>query len=1028
MRTRFCLKALLLPALALALVLCLGGAAWADGPFPNAVPLTLGVEADASIQNGGDYAYFRFTPSVTREYVFTSNASSDTYGYLYDAEGNQITSDDDSGSSTNFSITWTLDAGTTYYFGARYYSSSNTGSFPVLLCAENGLRVSAIGDTWRTVSWGDSVTMAVDAACNEGGLSYQWFLRSSSWEGTDEPISGATASSYTLSPATNTGRYLCRVTDDFGSSRQVEFSVNIDNSLTAEAVSKTMVLAEPGERVSFQVEASCGHGTLHYRWVSEMNPELSGGDAPQFTMTAAERDWISCIVSDECGNEQWIDFTLVVKTGLWAVPVADTYYKIYGVVEVPKGQTAVLRVEAGSDAGQLSYSWRSEKLGELSGTGPQYTTGPINSYDTYYCTVSDAGGGSEEVRFEVSNRPVTLALNTDTPANITESNDVCEFLFTPAESGDYLFFSIGELDTSGMLYDDSGNIVQFDSDSGTGGNFMLNLNLTAGETYRLGAQLSDDSTGSFSVRMVPDTHLNAVADNAYPTVKPREELTMSVSVSGGTAPYSYRWYTQVYDYDQHDYVRTLISGATGSSYTWPALGSAPEFLCEVTDGSGVNDSVIFYPYVDNKLQISEADYYDRYVPLGETTELSVHATCSVGSISYRWFAEEDRETILSTTNVLTTAPITGHVTYICEVSDEYGSNLSWGIRVWVDNALTVTPEDTVRVTVALGASADLEVSASCLRGSVHYLWRDSQWNELQTDTGASSVLTVSDVRTAGNYQCTVTDDYGNEATVRFEVYVDNGFTAVAEGAADAEETKIVTVPYGGATQLKVLASCNTGSLHYRWSGPGVTDDGSDGSTLTVRNVTNHRNYYCAVSDDYGNMAFVDFEIRVDNAFSAEAAGKPVFCAEHGDTVTLSVNASCREGALTYNWFRISRIYGDTAYIPVEGADGPSISVKIDARVQYYFCEVTDQYNNYIEVEFAVLDPDIVLPEGLKRVESEAFAGMQELVVWAPPSVTEIASDAFDPSTLVLGEYGTYAFEYGMDRMRYRFYDFLEPDE
>lgn len=1010
MHTRFYRKTLLLSALVLALVLCLGGAAWADEPYPDAVPLTLNAEAYASIQNGGDYAYFRFTPSVTRQYNFTSNGSNDTYGYLYDAAGNTITEDDDSGSGRNFSITRTLEAGTTYYFGARYYFTSNTGSFSVILSFENGLTVSAIGETWPTAAWGESLTMAVSASCSEGGLHYQWFQRSYSGNeyGDTVPISGATASSFTLERATRREDFYCRVTDDFGGSREVWFYVSVENGLTVSAASETMVLAEPGERVSFRVEASCDHGTLHYRWVSEMNPDLSGGDAPQFTMTAAQRDWITCIVSDECGNEEWIDFTLVVKTGLWAFPVADAYDQSQAVIEVPRGQTTVLRVEAGSDAGPLSYSWRSDNLGELTFTGPECTTGPIYETDYYHCTVSDGTGESWYAHFKVRPGMVRLSLNVETPVVITEPGEICDFLFTPAESGDYVFFSTGELDTAGMLFDDNGMTVSRDSGSGAGDNFQLRLNLTAGQTYHLGAYTYD--TGSFVVRMVPDTHLNAEADNAYPTVKAREDLTMTVSVSGGTPPLSCQWYRIAYDDTQQMDVRTPIAGATARSYTWRADGPAPSFECEVTDGSGVTVSASFYPNVPNGFYVYAGSFFDRYVPLGETTELRVNARCDVGSLSYRWY-DDDYETTLSATDVLTTAPVTAYKLYGCEVTDEYGNGGTVYFNVHVDNGLTVTPVDTVRVPAELGGSAVLEVSASCLRGDIHYVWKDYNWHEIQTDTGASSVCTVSNVRTAAEYRCVVTDDYGNETTIYFEVYVDDGFTARAEGAADAEETKIVTVPLGGTAVLKVIAFCNADFIYYQWYNDtsGRLISGEETDSLTVENVQSANKYICIVSDDYGNEATIRFEVRVDNAFTAEAVGKTVFCAQRGDTVTLSVNASCREGSPSCWWIKSG--YGDMS----NAGNGPSISVQVNARIQLYVCIVSDQYGNQENIYFLVVDPDIVLPEGLLRVESEAFAGMRELVVWVPPSVEEIAPDAFDPTTYVIGEPGTYAETYAGTR-------------
>jgi len=85
----------------------------------------------AVITNGGDYAYFKFTPTESGTYYFESYANTDTYGYIYDSDLNQISSDDDSGTDNNFKVGYYLEADTTYIYAARYYNSSNTGSFNV---------------------------------------------------------------------------------------------------------------------------------------------------------------------------------------------------------------------------------------------------------------------------------------------------------------------------------------------------------------------------------------------------------------------------------------------------------------------------------------------------------------------------------------------------------------------------------------------------------------------------------------------------------------------------------------------------------------------------------------------------------------------------------------------------------------------------------------------------------------------------------------------------------------------------------
>jgi len=80
--------------------------------------------------------YIAFTPEATGVYNFYSSSSSDTYGYLFDENKNQLTYNDDS-IGYDFSISYTLERGVQYYWGARYYDPESSSSFNVTLeCIE----------------------------------------------------------------------------------------------------------------------------------------------------------------------------------------------------------------------------------------------------------------------------------------------------------------------------------------------------------------------------------------------------------------------------------------------------------------------------------------------------------------------------------------------------------------------------------------------------------------------------------------------------------------------------------------------------------------------------------------------------------------------------------------------------------------------------------------------------------------------------------------------------------------------------
>ncbi len=124
----FSRKTLLLLSVVLAVLLFASGAAHADTADPveedTSIALALGTPLDVTI-NAGETVYFSFTPTETADYVFSSQGDADTYGYVYDSGRTVLASDDDSGDDYNFSVSYTLNAGTLYYFGARLYGSDS---------------------------------------------------------------------------------------------------------------------------------------------------------------------------------------------------------------------------------------------------------------------------------------------------------------------------------------------------------------------------------------------------------------------------------------------------------------------------------------------------------------------------------------------------------------------------------------------------------------------------------------------------------------------------------------------------------------------------------------------------------------------------------------------------------------------------------------------------------------------------------------------------------------------------------------
>lgn len=110
------------------------GAAETDGETVGTeLTIAPGQTVDAEITIGGEMAYIKFVPTKDMKIIVYSSGDSDTKGYFYDSEKNQLRENDDGGENYNFKFSYTVTANTTYYIGAKFHSGKKTGTIPVTL-------------------------------------------------------------------------------------------------------------------------------------------------------------------------------------------------------------------------------------------------------------------------------------------------------------------------------------------------------------------------------------------------------------------------------------------------------------------------------------------------------------------------------------------------------------------------------------------------------------------------------------------------------------------------------------------------------------------------------------------------------------------------------------------------------------------------------------------------------------------------------------------------------------------------------
>ena len=122
------------------------------------------LEADAittvSIDVAGENAYYQFVPDFSCAFAFHAVSEEDTYGELYDADGNLLYENDDF-YGLNFGIECTLEAGKVYILSVCFLDTEITGSFDLVTTTNHDVvsELTKVGDCFEDGLWTHSCNL-----------------------------------------------------------------------------------------------------------------------------------------------------------------------------------------------------------------------------------------------------------------------------------------------------------------------------------------------------------------------------------------------------------------------------------------------------------------------------------------------------------------------------------------------------------------------------------------------------------------------------------------------------------------------------------------------------------------------------------------------------------------------------------------------------------------------------------------------------------------------------------------------------
>ena len=371
-------------------------------------------------------------------------------------------------------------------------------------------------------------------------------------------------------------------------------------------------------------------------------------------------------------------------------------------------------------------------------------------------------------------------------------------------------------------------------------------------TLSLGVSLPAPSVTSVSLTGIgTPAPVQITLQPASQTINSGQTAKLTVTATG-TAPLTNQWFVGA-----SGVTTNPISGATGTSFTTPALLATTSYWVQVTDAAGSKDSNTATITVNQppKITIQPASQSINY---GQTATLSVTATSTL-PLSYQWYQGVSGNTTNpiagATSNTFTTPALTATTSYWVQVSNGVAppanSNTATITVIIVAPQITVQPASQ---TIFSGLTATLTVTATGT-APLKYQWFQGQSgdtsNPIAGATG-STFITPGLVLTT-SYWVRVSNVAGSK----------NSNTAtITIASATPTCSNLAFGPGASLLQVTFTATCSASTV-------ATSINWGDGSALTTGSTP-------SVSAKHTYAAVGTYSVTLTATNSAGQAGAPAF--------------------------------------------------------------------------------------------------------------------------------------------------------
>ncbi|MES2701554.1 MAG: Ig-like domain-containing protein, partial [Bacteroidota bacterium] len=704
-----------------------------------------------------------------------------------------------SGGSSSYTYNWSNGATTQDLsgIGAGSYSVVVSDAFGCSATASAAVTqpsaaLNASASTTANVSCNGGSNGAIDLTISGGTTSYNY-----SWSNgaTSEDLTGLSAGAYNVT-----------VTDANGCTATASATVTQPSSaLNASVTGFANISCNGGSNGSIDLAVSGGAGTYTYNWSNgATTQDITGVTAGTYSVTVTDAN--SCIATAAA--------TLTQPSAAISASAATT-----ANVLCNGGSNGAISLTVSGGAGSYVYSWSN-------GATTQNISGIAAG--SYSVTVTDANGCTDVAFATVTQPVIALAASATTISNVTcngGSNGSID-LTVSGGTGTY---------TYGWSNDATGQ----DLGGLPAGTYTVTVTDANGCTATASATVTEPASAlSASAATTSNVSCHGGANGA-----------IALSVSGGTASYTYNW----------------SNGATTQNLSGLSAGS---YSVTVTDASGCSataSATVTQP--SSALNASAATTSNVSCNGGANGTIALSVSGGTTSYTYNW------------SNGATTQNLGGL------------SAGSYSVTVTDANGCTATASATVtQPSSALSASAATTSNVFCFGESTGAIALTVSGGVATYSYNWSNGSTTANLTgaTAGTYSVTVTDANGCTATASATI------TQPSSGlTASAATTSNVMCNGGSNGTITLSTGGGVAPYNYTWSN-GATTQNLSGLSAGA--------YSVSVTDASGCSATASVTVtQPSSALNASAAITSNVSCNGGANGAIALSVSGGTASYTYNW-------------------------------------------------------------------------------------------------------------------------------